>query len=192
MTTDDNANDQIIGNEMLHQFRIFLASPGDVPLERKLAKEAITHIGSERRFRDSINLQIVAWDQLGAAVAMEAGITPQQAIAQNLTLPEECDLTVVIFWSRIGTQLPANFELKQDGSQYLSGTEWEYLNALKGYRAKRKPAVWVYRRNGTPNPSLDDPNYDMIVGQWTKLKKFFAPFKNPDGSLAGGINYHGY
>jgi formylglycine-generating enzyme required for sulfatase activity len=172
----------------IQYFRIFLASPGDVPLERKLAREAIAHIGSERRFRSCIKIEIVAWDQPGAAVAMEAGLTPQDAIAQGLPKPEDCDLAVVILWSRIGTQLPGDFDLKPDGTPYLSGTEWEYLNALKGFRANRRPAVWVYRRNGAPNPDLDDPNYDSIVQQWSKLKQFFAAFTNPDGTLAGGIN----
>jgi hypothetical protein len=41
-------------NSNSKRFRIFLASPGDVPLERKLAREAITHISSERRFRGRI------------------------------------------------------------------------------------------------------------------------------------------
>ena len=31
-------------------------------------------------------------------------------------------------------------------------------------------------------------SYESIVEQWNKLKKFFAAFTNPDGSLAGGIN----
>ena len=157
MVPSEKSNNSINEKVNLHQFRIFLASPGDVPLERKLAREAITHISSERRFRGRINIEIIAWDQPGAAVAMEAGLTPQEAIAQGLPKPEDCDLAVIILWSRIGTQLPADFELKQDGSPYLSGTEWEYLNALKGYRTNGKPAVWVYRRIGAPNPDLDDP-----------------------------------
>jgi hypothetical protein len=41
-------------------FRVFLASPGDVPLERKLAREAITHISSERRFRGRIDIEIIS------------------------------------------------------------------------------------------------------------------------------------
>jgi len=189
MATGENSIDSIIGDTNLHQFRIFLASPGDVPLERKLAREAITHISSERRFRGRINIEIIAWDQPGAAVAMEAGLTPQEAIAEGLPKPEDCDLAVIILWSRIGTQLPSDFELKQDGSPYLSGTEWEYLNAIKGYRTNRKPAnVWVYRRKGAPNPVLDDPDYTSTVEQWNKLTKFFATFTNPDGSLNSGIN----
>jgi hypothetical protein len=106
-------------------FRVFLASPGDVALERKLAREAITYISSERRFRGRIDIEIIAWDQPGAAVAMEAGLTPQEAIAQGLPKPEDCDLAVIVLWSRIGTPLPADFELKADGTPYLSGTELE-------------------------------------------------------------------
>jgi formylglycine-generating enzyme required for sulfatase activity len=177
-------------NQGLTPFRIFLASPGDVPLERKLAREAITHINSERRFRGRIDIEIIAWDQPGAAVAMEAGLTPQEAIAQGLHKPEDCDLAVIVFWSRIGTQLSADFEKKEDGSPYLSGTEWEYLNALKGYRTNRKPSVWIYRRKGAPSVDLNDPQLEEKRDQLLKLETFFTAFKNTDGSLAGGINYY--
>ena len=123
MISGENSNDSLTGGGNSKQFQIFLASPGDVPLERKLAREAITHISSERRFRGRIEIEIIAWDQPGAAVAMEAGLTPQEAIAEGLPKPEDCDLAVIILWSRIGTQLPTDFELKEDGSPYLSGTE---------------------------------------------------------------------
>ncbi len=73
MVPSEKSNNSINEKVNLHQFRIFLASPGDVPLERKLAREAIAHISSERRFRGRINIEIIAWDQPGAAVAMEAG-----------------------------------------------------------------------------------------------------------------------
>ncbi len=172
------------------QLRLFLASPGDVAHERKLAREAINHVSNERRFRGRIDIEIIAWDQPGAAVAMEAGLTPQEAITQGLPKPEECDLAVIVLWSRIGTQLPADFELKEDGTPYLSGTEWEYLNALKGYKDSGKPAVWVYRRKGAPQIAVDDPEWAKKHDQWQKLEAFLASFTNPDGSLAGGINQY--
>jgi len=127
MESGENSKGSLSGDGNPAQFRVFLASPGDVPLERKLAREAITHISSERRFRGRIDIEIIAWDQPGAAVAMEAGLTPQEAIAQGLPKPEDCDLAVIVFWSRVGTQLPAGFELKEDGTPYLSGTEWDIL-----------------------------------------------------------------
>ena len=72
MEAGGSSTGSIAGAGKPTQFRVFLASPGDVPLERKLAREAITHISSERRFRGRIDIEIIAWDQPGAAVAMEA------------------------------------------------------------------------------------------------------------------------
>lgn len=190
MISGENSNGLLTDGGNQKQFRVFLASPGDVPLERKLAREAITHINSERRFRGRIDIEIIAWDQPGAAVAMEAALTPQEAISQGLPKPDECDLAIIILWSRIGTQLPADFELKKNKTPYLSGTEWEYLNALNGYKRNGKPAVWIYRREGAPNIPLNDPEKEAKFDQWEKLESFFAEFNNTDGSLAGGINHY--
>ncbi len=96
MVSSENSDGSITLAPKQRPYRIFLASPGDVPLERKLAREAISHINSERRFRGRIDIEIIAWDQPGAAVAMEAALTPQEAISQGLPKPDECDLTVVI------------------------------------------------------------------------------------------------
>ena len=85
MESEENSTESFARKGTSAAFRVFLASPGDVPLERKLAREAILHISNERRFRGRIDIEIVAWDQPGAAVAMEAGLTPQEAIAQGLS-----------------------------------------------------------------------------------------------------------
>ena len=169
-------------------FRIFLASPGDVPMERKLVREAISYVNSERRFRGRVHIEIVAWDQPGAEVAMEAPLTPQEAIALGLREPIDCDLAVIVLWSRIGTPLPDDYERKPNGKRYLSGTEWEYHNAMKGYQDQGKPGVWVYRRRQVSSPALDDPGYDAIMCHRKKLQSFFSAFYNKDGSLAGGVN----
>jgi hypothetical protein len=124
-------------------FKIFLASPGDVAEERKRARKIIEKVRGERAFRDWIDLQIVAWDQPGVEVAMDAAYTPQEAIARGLPKPSECDLCVVILWSRMGTPLPPDYR-KSDGGPYLSGTEWEYLDALQAAREQGPPAVWPY------------------------------------------------
>jgi len=97
MDSGENSKGSLAGKSNPAPFRVFLASPGDVPLERKLAREAITHISSERRFRGRIDIEIVAWDQPGAAVAMEAGLTPQKTITQKLPKPKDCDLVIIVF-----------------------------------------------------------------------------------------------
>ena len=165
-------------------FRVFLASPGDVPYERKLAREVIEKVRGERLFRGRVNIEVVAWDQPGAGVPMEAALTPQDAIAEGLPKPEDCDLVVVVLWSRIGTPLPDSHR-KADGSTYLSGTEWELENAIQGFCNRRKPSVWLYRREEEPTVGLKDPS------RAEKLQSFLSAWTHDDGSLAGGINGYG-
>jgi hypothetical protein len=95
---------------------------GDVQDKRKLARAVIEQIRAERAFRGRVDLECVACDQSGAEVAKEAGLTAQEAIKKGLPKPSQCDLVIVILWSRIGTSLPADYT-KPDGTAYLSGTE---------------------------------------------------------------------
>ena len=80
--------------------------------------------------RGRIVLETVAWKKPGADTPMLATMTPQEAIAQQRPKPSACDIVIVIFWSRMGTPLPPDY-VKPDGGPYLSGTEWEYLDALQ-------------------------------------------------------------
>ena len=113
--------------------RLFLASPGDVAEERSQVEQVTKQLGNEDRYRDAINLQIIGWDQPGMPITMRAGETPQDSVTGQLPLPSECDIAVVILWSRIGTPLPET-KRKRDGGRYLSGTEWEYEDALHGFK----------------------------------------------------------
>ncbi len=36
---------------------------------------------------------------------MDARFTPQEAVIRGLSTPADCDLTVVLVWSRLGTPL---------------------------------------------------------------------------------------
>ena len=110
--------------------RVFLASPGDVADERALALGVLEQLPYDPLLRGRITLETVAWDKPGAGTPMLATMTPQEAIKKDLPTPAECDIVIVIFWSRMGMPLPAEWK-KPDGSGYLSGTEWEYLNALE-------------------------------------------------------------
>jgi hypothetical protein len=166
---------------------IFLASPGDVTEERDIAREVIERLPKDPLLRDKIAVDVVAWDGPGGA-AMEASMTPQEAIKQGLRPPSKCDIAVVILWSRIGTPLPTNWEVKADGSPYRSGTEWEYLDALRAAEKTGCPKVLVYRRTGVPNLAIDDPELEEKTKQWKAVRAFFAEFRNPDGSFKGAYN----
>ena len=159
--------------------RIFLSSPGDVAEERKYAIDLIKDVLPYRpAFRDKVTCEVVAWDDPAAQIPMVANETPQESVNRTRPRPATCDITVVILWSRMGTPLPGSI-LKANGEPYMSGTEWEYLDAVT---SPLKPTVLIYRRTEEREPGLRDPN------QTRNLEYFFAQFRNPDGSIAGGIN----
>ena len=167
---------------MMHHLHIFLSSPGDVSRERQLAREVIDRIQSESAYKDRLKLEVVAWDKAGAGTPMPAHMEPQVAINQGLKKPSECDIVIVIFWARMGTPLSEKY-LKLDGSRYRSGTEYEYLDALDAAKKSNKPDTLVYRRKKPPDVNLEDPEHDEKKNQWNLVKKFFADFRNPDGSF---------
>ncbi len=118
---------------------------------------------------------------------MEAGLTPQESIKRGLPKPSECDLVIVILWSRMGTPLPADYT-KPDGTAYLSGTEWEYQDAITAVKRSGQPSVWVYRRTQVPNIAFNDPDFEEKRRQWDNVEAFFQGFVGEDGSLSGGVN----
>jgi hypothetical protein len=187
MVSAENNNAEILSTTNTRRFRIFIASPGDVEEERKHSREVIDKLRNEFRYKDRIKFEIVAWDQPGASVAQEATLTPQAAIAKGLPKPAECDVVVVVFWSRMGTPLPAE-DTKADGSRYLSGTEWEFCNAMEGAKENGQPTVWIYRRTQVPSPSFDDPQYEEKKKQWNLVQGFFESFTAEDGAILGGVN----
>ena len=127
-------------------FKIMIASPGDVALERNILREVIhewNDIHSEAR---KIVLLPVAWD---THASPEMGDRPQTII--NKQVLEKCDLLVGVFWTRIGT----------DTGQYPSGTVEEIETHIKLGR----PAMLYFSNKPVHPDSIDQEQY-------TKLKAF--------------------
>lgn len=186
---DPAADNRAVASRGARTFRIFLASPGDVAEERAIVRKVVERLRHERRFSDHFNLLVIAWDQDGLGVALDAAITPQMAIERGLPKPSECDLTVMLAWSRMGTPLPDDHR-KPDGSPYASGTEYEFLDALDARRRTGAPTLWVYRRTAKATLEHDDPEFDEKRRQWQALEDFFKRFEAEDGALLGGVNEH--
>jgi formylglycine-generating enzyme required for sulfatase activity len=173
------------------KIQIFLSSPGDVADERGLAARIVKEeLPYDALFRGRLTFDLVSWDDPAAPTPMLANLTPQEAVECGLPKPSECDFVVVILWARLGTPLPERYR-KANGERYLSGTEWEFEDALKGAGDalkkeghKLKPAILVYRRIEPPLIRLTDPEELNEKGQqYQYVKQFFENFKNPDGSL---------
>ena len=86
--------------------RVFISSPGDVSDERGIARDVLHYLPREAQFKERLVFQEIAWDSPGGATPLAAHLTPQQAINQNLPTPSQCDVVIVILWSRMGTPLP--------------------------------------------------------------------------------------
>lgn len=163
----------------MRHFRVFLSSPGDVSEERLRAHEILQIMPQEPAWRGRISVEVVRWDNPYSPTPIFAHLTPQEAVNQNLPKPSECDLVVIILWSRFGT--PLLQPLKPDGSPYLSGTEWEYEDAVSA-----KVPTLVYRRMSEPQVSLRDPEIVEKKHQLELVEKFFARFTEPGGAAIGG------
>jgi formylglycine-generating enzyme required for sulfatase activity len=167
--------------------RIFLSSPGDVAEERTLARELIdSELPKFPHFREKIKFELIAWDDPAAQIPMLATETPQKSVNAARPRPATCDIVIVILWSRMGTPLPDSMR-KPNGEPYLSGTEWEYEDAVNS-PLKPPPRVLVYRRSEEPTIGLRDPRKKEKEEQFERVEAFFTRFRNPDGSLKGGVN----
>jgi formylglycine-generating enzyme required for sulfatase activity len=148
-----------------------------------LARKVLDYLPKERPFRGRLLIEEVSWDDPGAPTPLAAHLTPQVAIHRHRPKPSECDIVVVVLWSRMGTPLPEEYR-KPNGTPYLSGTEWEFLDAIEAAQKQDgRPTVLVYRRKEVPNISLEDPEREERIRQYEAVKAFFATFRAPDGSL---------
>jgi formylglycine-generating enzyme required for sulfatase activity len=174
------------GGEPVPVVRIFLSSPGDVAEERVIARELIEGELQKHPSYHSLKLEVIAWDDPDARIPMLANETPQESVNNARPRPSTCDIVIAILWARMGTPLKETIR-KPDGERYLSGTEWEYVDAIDS-SWEPKPDVLVYRRTEEPMISIRDPKKKEKEEQFERVEAFFARFRNADGSLAGGVN----
>lgn len=164
------------------ELRIFISSPGDVGVHRQTVQDAVEHLNNDPLVRDRARLTVVRWDQEGYAIPTSANQTVQWSINDYLPRPAACDLTIALFWGRIGTPLPPSIK-RADGSSYPSGTVWELEDAL----SNNKP-VWIYRKTRAPVIELDDPHLASRRSQFAALNDYLSAARNDDGSINFGVH----
>ncbi len=163
-------------------FKIFLSSPGDVPQERDDAQDVIDEINASGEFAHHFILKLYRWDDKSVVLPMPVTAIPQKSVDIYMLRPSACDLTVVLFWSRMGSPLV------MDAREYLSGTHYEYSEALQGYQQSGKPTVWLYRCAEEPFISLKDPRRAERNQQFDQVEQFFKQFQDAEGRYTGGVN----
>jgi tetratricopeptide (TPR) repeat protein len=164
----------------INTIRIFISSPGDVFEERTLAQRVIERVQAE--FAGRAVLDPIFWEH--------EPLLATDTFQTQISMPSEADVMVAILWSRLGTRLPKDFTRK-DGSFYQSGTEFEFEDAVEGFRANGKPQLLVYRKMAKASVQLDDEKALMDrIDQKRKLDTFIANWfhHTEDGSLKAAFH----
>ena len=165
--------------------RIFISSPGDVPVERDRAADVVARLQEE--FVHYAVLEPFFWEDQPA----RATDTFQSQFPEASAM----DIVVGILWARIGTPLPLD-KARPDGRRYESGTVYELETAAESYRSRGTPDLVVYRRTSDPSLPLDDEAerqrrleqleaLEAFIRRWFfhddgSFKAAFHTFKTPD------------
>lgn len=128
--------------------RVLIASPSDLPEERKAAIEAVYEWNAQHSSAESVVLLPVAWETHSVP---RSGVRPQEAI--NRQLVDSADILIGMFWTKLGTSTGVA----------ESGT----VEEIDQFVAQGKPAL-LYFSNRPIDPNKID------LKQHKRLKAFQA------------------
>src|SRR5262249_20764444 len=93
--------------------------------------------------------------------------------------PSETDIVVLILWSRLGTPLPEHTETHEyrgiDGRVPVTGTEWEFEDALASNKRTSAPDLLAYRKTAPPRAEYRSAADALALAeQLQKLESFWS------------------
>ena len=159
----------------MHHIRVFVSSPSDVRAERERAERLIARLAGV--YAHAIRFSIHRWEQSYYAAHAD--------FQNQIPSPAKSDLVLCILWKRLGSPLPPQYE-RPDGTAYASGTEYEFEDALEGYRKNGKPEILVYRKTAKvvfeagENLAEEQAQYQALEQFWSKW------FRSEQGHFIAG------
>src|SRR5205085_3974306 len=158
---------------MAQRLRIFVSSPGDVADERLRADLIIDKLAQD--YGRYFAIESYRWEHepMLASGHFQDAIDP----------PSASDVVILILWSRLGTPLPPKTAVREyrglDGRAPVTGTEWEFEDALAAARQRGAPDILVFRNISPAAVDLRDPaarnrslaQLDALDAFW---KRYFA------------------
>lgn len=154
---------------MQKRLRVFISSPGDVPDERLRADLVIDKLAQE--YSRFFSIESYRWEHepMLASGHFQDAIDP----------PSAFDIVILILWSRLGTRLPEKTGVREykglDGRAPVTGTEWEYEEALAGARERGAPDILAFRNQSpTPIDPLDAEARARTLAQLDALQAFWT------------------
>jgi hypothetical protein len=112
---------------------LFLASPGDVPRERRYVQEVVDDLNRTLASQKAIVLQVVTWEN---DAFPGYGTDAQALINTQIAEMAKYSLFVGIMWNQLGTPTPRG----------ASGTVEEFERAEAALEQHGQPNIWFYFR----------------------------------------------
>jgi hypothetical protein len=127
-----------------HAVRIFVSSPSDLDHERALVRDVVEALAQE--YLPYFKLRAILWE--------EEALTAAQSFQAGLLRPSECEIVLVMLWTRLGTPLA------DDPYGGRTGTEWEFIDAVQASAEHGTPEVLVYKKTA---PRLMDVSNAQVT-----------------------------
>ncbi len=154
----------VASHSSLKRVRIFVSSPGDVRAERKVTEEVLSFLQAE--FSSYLCIDPLFWEN-----EVQFAHNDFQG---NIEPPSQSDLFICILWSRLGTRLHPQKYTRADGSPYLSGTEFEFEDAVEAFKKTRCPHLMLFKNEAAVHIPENPPNeYSERTAQRYALQTFF-------------------
>ena len=122
---------------------IFLASPGDVPTERRYVEEIVAELNRTVASDKGVVLQVVRWEN---DAFPGYGQDAQALINAQIAEMSKYALFVGIMWNRLGTPTP----------RATSGTVEEFERAVQAAKKNKQPDIWFYFRDSASKLDTED------------------------------------
>jgi hypothetical protein len=160
---------------------VFISSPSDVLPERKSAERVVERLA--REFASDIAIAPILWER--------EPLRASEHFQKGLIAPSETDIVVVVLWSRLGVLLPVDQHPGPVSRKPVTGTEWEFEDALASFRARAKPDLLVYKKDAEILTSLtDEAKLEASRTQKRLVDNFFEQWfvEKESGSLLAAFH----
>lgn len=138
--------------------KVFIASPGDLAVERRAFKEVVDELNQGFGRGAHVTFEALGWEDALATV----GRRPQSVINQDIDC---CDIFVLVMWRRWGQPAP-------DAAPLSSYTEEEFYRALSRFEKEGTPVLFVFFKHIDPAQMSDPgPQLEKVLAFRKKLEQ---------------------
>jgi Domain of unknown function (DUF4062) len=128
-----------VARKILH---VFIASPGDLVEERRVAKKVVDDLNETVSRRLGWQIELLGWEE-----TLPGYGRPQELINEDV---EVCDLFIGLLWRRWG----------QSTREFSSGFEEEFELARKRRKETKTPEIWLFFKK-VEEDQLKDPGRQL-------------------------------